>query len=63
MVSETKRPYEMGGFVGGITPSHASYEVLTKFLPTQAVGWYNRWMVKTCEKRVPRLQGSFAALR
>jgi hypothetical protein len=46
MVSETKRPYELGGFVGGITPSHASYKVLTKFLPTQAVGWYNRRMVK-----------------
>jgi hypothetical protein len=54
MVSETKRPYEIGGFVDGITPSHASYQVLTNT---------SSGMVKICEKRVPRLQGSFAALR
>ena len=48
--------------MGLLVESHP-HTRLTKFLPTQAVGWYNRWMVKTCEKRVPRLQGSFAALR
>jgi hypothetical protein len=45
MVSYQQRPYELIGLVGGITPSHMSYQVLTKFLPTQAVdgttgGWF-----------------------
>jgi hypothetical protein len=29
MVSKTKRHYKLGGFFGEITPSHASYQVLT----------------------------------
>ena len=37
------------------------YQALTRFLPTQSSGPYNRWLVcDTCEGVTPRLQGSFS---
>jgi len=56
MVSETKRPYEIGGFVGGITPSHASYQVLTNTSSgmVQPVDSENLWEEGTKIARVLR---------